>query len=155
MCYAESRHCLRASTESIMRLRLTVFCIAACILACTSSSSDETGAELGDTADAVLSCDVDPDGVAVQYSCDSTSTSGQCVDYLEGFDTSTMDVTCSSLGGAATLAVSCDVATALGRCCTVRNGQWFVTHYADVPDAPMTATELEASCESAGNTWYP
>ncbi|MDG1480938.1 MAG: hypothetical protein P8R54_15185 [Myxococcota bacterium] len=138
-----------------MRLRRTVFFLAAWILACTSSSSDETGAQLGDTATASLSCDVDPDGVAVQYSCDSTSTSGQCVDYLEGFDTSTMDVTCGALGGTATLEVSCDVEAALGRCCSVSNGQWYVTHFADVPDAPLTASELQMNCESAGDTWYP
>ena len=141
-----------------MRLRLTVLFIAASILACASSSSDETGSEQEDTdtvESGMASCDADPDGAVVQYRCDSTSTSGQCVDYLEGFDTSTMDVTCDALGGTATLDIGCAVATSLGRCCSVLNSQWYVTHYADVPDAPFSASELQSICESSGSVWYP
>ena len=63
--------------------------IATCFPAFTGSSL-----EANDTVGSLaVSCDVDPDGVAVQYSCDSAATSGECVDYLEGFATSTMDVT--------------------------------------------------------------
>ena len=65
-----------------------------------------------------------------------------------------MDVTCNALGGLAALDVACSVAPALGRCCTVLNSQWFVIHYADVADAPLSVSGLQASCESSGSIWY-
>ena len=140
-----------------MRLRSTMFLMAILILACTGSSSDDDTGELSDSGpgSAGASCEADPDGVSVQYRCDSTETSGQCVDYLEGFDVANMDVACDALGGTATLDEACDVESALGRCCSLMNGQWSVTHYADTADAPLSASELQGFCESAGGSWFP
>ena len=108
-----------------MRLISTMFSMAILILACTGSSSDDDTGELSDSGpgSAGASCEADPDGVSVQYRCDSTETSGQCVDYLEGFDVANMDAACDALGGTATLDEACNVESALGRCCSLMNGQ--------------------------------
>jgi hypothetical protein len=133
-----------------MKRRLAIFFAAACSLTCTSAADDTDSAE-----SVMASCDVDPAGVTVQYRCDSTATSGQCVDYIEGFDTSTMDATCDGLSGVATLGEACSVASSLGRCCSVLNTQWYVTHYADGADAPLSAGELQTICETSGSVWFP
>lgn len=124
------------------------------VLSCVEGSSSESGdGDIGNVT-GTASCETDPAGLTPQYSCDSTATTGQCVDYLEGFDTSAMDVTCSALQGTAALAEACNVPNALGRCCQLLNGQWFVTHYAKDNGSGLSPVELQGICESGGGTWY-
>lgn len=138
-----------------MSLRLNLAIIAALSLACTGGSSSDDTEGSGDTmAPLTASCDSDPAGVAVQYSCDSTATTGQCTDYVEGFDLATMDITCDAMKGVGAAGESCSVEDSIGRCCNLNNGQWFVHHYANIADAPLSADELKQICEDGAGVWY-
>ena len=132
-------------------LNLTTLVALSCV---SGSSSKSNSLEDTNSATVVASCDTDPVGITPQYSCDSTDTTGQCVDYLESFDTSTMDTTCTALQGNAALSIACDVPDSIGRCCQLLNGQWFVTHYAQENSSGLEANDLQSFCESGGGIWY-
>ena len=124
------------------------------MLSCVTSSSKSDSSEDINDSTISASCETDPVGITPQYSCDSTTTTGQCVDYLEGFDTSTMDTICSALQGNATLGSPCDVPNEIGRCCQLLNGQWLVTHYSDDNSTELESENLQSYCQDIGGNWY-
>lgn len=124
-------------------------------LSCVSSSSTKSDSSSSSyVSTPTASCETDPTGFTPQYSCDSSNTTGQCVDYLEGFDSSTMDVTCLTLQGNVSVSVGCDLTNEIGRCCQLMNEQWFVTHYLEGNSSGLEATELQAFCEDAEGSWF-
>ena len=100
------------------------------------------------------SCTTKPNTNWVQYSCDSNETTGQCVDYLEGFDTSTMDITCNALEGTASEGSPCqESSTHVGSCCMILNSQWFLRHYSASEN--FSSEELQSNCEDGNGVWFP
>ena len=119
------------------------------IIACAGTSENST-----EVSNKEPSCITKPNTTSVQYSCDSPDSTGQCVDYLGGFDTSTMDITCSALEGTATEGSPCQESTThVGSCCNVLNNQWFLTHYSASED--LSVQDLQRYCEDGDGVWFP
>ena len=119
------------------------------LLACGDSTK-----ESNEDSNEEPSCATKPNTGSVIYSCDSQETTGQCVDYLAWFDTSTMDITCNALEGTAAEGTSCQESpTHVGSCCVILNEQWYVTHYS--ASELFSAEELQSNCDNFGGVWYP
>ena len=119
------------------------------ITGCANTSENAT-----EVSNEEPSCITKPNTNSVQYSCDSQESTGQCVDYLEGFDTATMDITCNALEGTATEGAPCQESTThVGSCCKVLNNQWFLTHYSASED--LSTEDLQSYCEDGEGVWFP